>query len=179
MTKSSPWKITMFKNGKPSISIRVIYSMANCECHNQRVALTSIHINQYPYKSAKSFDIQSCESTSCPFLYQLSNDFHVNQYIPWHPQFFLVKSPNFSNRGFEQAPWTSHWGASMWPCHYTGRIRCLAFCLAFFCPKKGGFQGYLSEISGVDMDSMGFFPGFLGINYDPIHGLIYTILLGI
>ena len=27
---TSPWKIPMFKFGKPSISIRAIYTMANC-----------------------------------------------------------------------------------------------------------------------------------------------------
>ena len=27
---SLPWKITMFKNGKPSISIRAIYTVAKC-----------------------------------------------------------------------------------------------------------------------------------------------------
>ena len=30
MTNTSPWKTTIFKFGKPSISIRAIYTMANC-----------------------------------------------------------------------------------------------------------------------------------------------------
>ena len=42
MTNSSPWKDPpIFKNGKPSISMGHRKTMANCECHNQRVVLGS------------------------------------------------------------------------------------------------------------------------------------------
>ena len=89
---------TMLSIGKPSTSIRAIYTMANCECHNQRLISTISTLNPYkkPYKNPYKSPIRS-PINRAPFLVGASSP------TPWtlkscHPVAWLFRRPTEDHR---------------------------------------------------------------------------------
>ena len=86
---------------------------------------------------------------------------HISPFFPWTSPIFLGEITQLFQPWFRESAMDEPLGRIdvARPLHRADQMLGL---WPFFCPKKGGFQGYLSEISGVDMDSMGFFPWFFG-----------------